>query len=374
MTYLDAAHAILQAAGEPMHYEEITQQALDQHLIAPQGLTPAATMGSRLYTDTKQDGSRFVRAGRGQFGLTQWQPKGIEARAEEINQTTRARLAKLLQDMPPERFESLIGELLLSMGFDENSVTVTKRSLDGGIDVLGTYRAAGLTDVNAAVQVKRWKGNVRAPTVRQLRGSLQVHQHGMLITSGGFSAGARKEADAPGKTHIGLIDGEELLDLLVKHRVGIVERTLAVIGLDDEFWGELAGEEHLEEAKTTEPPADQASVKPVKSRAKSMKPTGFTLLGNSYPADSWRGVLLGVCKVLAEKHGETFAPAAFGVRGRKRQYVAPSPEGMIGPAQIPGTDLWVEANQSATSVQRVVERLMTALGHDPGEFAVIVKS
>lgn len=50
MTYLDAAFTILQAAGEALHYEEITRRALDQNLIASQGLTPAATMGSRLYT------------------------------------------------------------------------------------------------------------------------------------------------------------------------------------------------------------------------------------------------------------------------------------------------------------------------------------
>ena len=52
-----------------MHFEEITQRALVQMLIAPQGLTPEATMGSRLYPDTKQEGSSFVRAGHGRFGL-----------------------------------------------------------------------------------------------------------------------------------------------------------------------------------------------------------------------------------------------------------------------------------------------------------------
>lgn len=371
MTYLDAACAILQAAGAPLHYEEITQRALDQHLIAPQGLTPAATMGSRLYTDTKQEGSRFVRAGRGQFGLTQWQPEGIEARAQQINQATRARLAELLQGMPADQFESLVGELLLSMGFDENSIDIKHRA-DGGIDVLGTYRAAGLTEVSAAVQVKKWKHNVGAPIVTQLRGSLQVHQQGIIVTTGGFSGGARKEANAPGKAHIGLIDGEELLDLLVKYRVGVVERTLTVISLDDEFWGELAGEESKE---TTLPasPKDQAIAPVAKTRDKFKKPTGFTLLGKSHSVDSWRGVLLGVCATLAQEHGETFAPAACGVKGKKRQYVAPSPDGMINPAQIPGTDLWVEANQSAMSVQRVVERLLVALGHEPDLFMVIVE-
>ena len=52
MTYLDAALAVLQAAKQPLHYAEITHRALEQGLIVPTGLTPEATMGSRLYTDT----------------------------------------------------------------------------------------------------------------------------------------------------------------------------------------------------------------------------------------------------------------------------------------------------------------------------------
>ena len=102
MTYLDAAYAILQATGEPIHYGEITQRALDQNLIVPQGLTPVAAMGSRLYTDTKQEGSRFVGAGCGHFGLGQWQPNGIEAHTQEIIQTTGAWLAQFLQSFPAE--------------------------------------------------------------------------------------------------------------------------------------------------------------------------------------------------------------------------------------------------------------------------------
>lgn len=97
------------------------------------------------------------------------------------------------------------------------------------------------------------------------------------------------------------------------------------------------------------------------------------MFGQPYPADSWRGVLLGVCEALAQRHGAAFAPAVFEVKGKKRQYVAPSPEGMISPAQIAGTELWVEANQSAASVQKLVKRLLVALGHEPGEFAVSVE-
>ena len=60
-TYLDAAYQILQHAGQPLRYEDITEHALAQQLISPQGLTPEATMASRLYTDTLQEGSRFTR-------------------------------------------------------------------------------------------------------------------------------------------------------------------------------------------------------------------------------------------------------------------------------------------------------------------------
>jgi restriction system protein len=65
MTYLAAAVTILKDAGQPLRPDEITQRALAQKLISPQGLTPEATMASRLYIDTLQDRSRFVRAGNG---------------------------------------------------------------------------------------------------------------------------------------------------------------------------------------------------------------------------------------------------------------------------------------------------------------------
>jgi len=58
------------------------------------------------------------------------------------------------------------------------------------------------------------------------------------------------------------------------------------------------------------------------------------------------------------------------VKGRTRQYVSASPDGMIAPAKIPGTELWVEANQSAKSVVQVIGKLLSALGHEVGDFAV----
>lgn len=373
MTYLDAAYTILKAAGQPLHYEEITKAALNHTLIAPQGLTPEATMGSRLYTDTKQEGSHFVRAGHGRFGLAEWQPKGIDAHVQEINQGTQAELMQLLQTISPERFETLIRDLLVEMGFDENTVDVTPYSADGGIDVTGLYHAAGLTKISAAVQAKKWKGNVGAPIVTQLRGSLQVHQHGIIITTSDFSKAARAEADAPSKAHIDLINGKELVELLVEHKVGVAKRTLEVTTLDEEYWGVLAGagkdkaEPKGEPAKTT-PNAKDSHTKDSGHQAK--KPVAFTLLGQKYAVSSWRDVLLGACAALASHYGPTFVEIACAIKGRTRHYVATIPDGMIAPAKIPGTELWVEANQSAKSVTQVIEKLLTALGHDAGDLVI----
>ncbi|MFZ1553811.1 MAG: restriction endonuclease [Anaerolineae bacterium] len=371
MTYLDAAYSILHAAGRPLRFEEITEAALGRKLISPQGLTPEATMASRLYIDSLQEDSRFVRAGKGVFGLVQWRPEGIEAQVEKINRATREQLHGLLLEMPSDRFEALIGELLIRMGFDESTVTVTRRSGDGGIDVTGLYRATGLTGVSAAVQAKRWKANVQAPTVTSLRGSLQVQQQGIIISTSDFSKGARVEATAPNKSYIGLINGQELVELLVRHKVGVREKPLPVLSLDQEFWGDLIGQSVEPPAAASQVTATPAPVAPPLPEAELAKPDGFTLLGQHYPgAASWRAVLLGVCSSLAAHHGPAFADAACAVKGRTRHYVASSADGMISPAQIPGTTLWIETNQSAKSVVQVIGKLLAALGHAPDQFTV----
>ena len=381
-TYLDAAYHILQQAHQPLRYEEITERALAQQLISPQGLTPEATMASRLYIETLQDGSRFTRVDKGTFGLVDWRPAGIEAQVQRINQATRDQLRENLHAMPPDRFEALIGELLIQMGFDERTVQVTRRSGDGGIDVMGVYRAAGLTEVNAAVQVKRWKGNVQAPTVTSLRGSLQVYQQGIIITTSDFSRGAREEAAAPNKTRIGLLNGQDLLELLIRHKVGVVEKALKVISLDEEWWGELAGPASSAPAASSPPaPAPSPAALPESpdtrdgtSRAVQQKPASFTFLGQSYPVVSWRALLVTLCEIMAERHPDDFAARALTVRGPRRQHIAAAPDRMINPVPIGMSDLWLEANQSATSAQRVAELILGAFGYTTGDFQFVSQS
>jgi restriction system protein len=381
MTYLDAAYQILQQAAHPLHYRAITERALAAGLIQPSGLTPEATMGSRLYTQTQEEGSPFVRSsqGRGIFGLAEWQPTGIDHQVQRINHETRTELSRLLHAMPADRFETLISILLVEMGFDENTVQITPFSGDKGIDVTGILRAAGLTEVDTAVQVKRWKGNVGSKVVRELRGSLKVHQQGVIITTSDFSSSAVSEATADGKTRISLINGEDLLDLLIRYRVGVQEKRLTVLTIDAEWWTEALGAD-LEPAAPVQP-EPVASPEPETpavlsgngaeapaSRAKSIT---FTLFGESYTVRRWRHILIQTCAVLAQRHADHFAETAASFRGRTRQYIATSAEGMFNPELIPGCDYYVETNFSSKDIVRVTQRLLTGFGYHSSNVLIV---
>src|SRR5215213_3180889 len=81
MTYLDAAEQILQDAGQPLHYREITKRAIAKGLLETTGKTPEATMGAQLYMAVKQalepgEPGRFRITGRAQFGLAAKPTKG----------------------------------------------------------------------------------------------------------------------------------------------------------------------------------------------------------------------------------------------------------------------------------------------------------
>lgn len=70
MSGLDAAEQILRAAGEPMKPADIFAKAKEQNLWNPAGKTPSATLAAALCTSVKKGKGRFIKAGRGLFGLT----------------------------------------------------------------------------------------------------------------------------------------------------------------------------------------------------------------------------------------------------------------------------------------------------------------
>ena len=87
-----------------------------------------------------------------------------------------------------------------------------------------------------AVQVKRWKGNVQVPVVQQVRGSLGTHDQGLIITTSDFSSGATEEARRPNAVPVALMNGDQLVALLVEHNIGVhrISYDLIELGETDE--------------------------------------------------------------------------------------------------------------------------------------------
>lgn len=253
MNFLDAAYEVLKQAQEPLRYTEITARALSAGLIVTKGQTPESTMGSRLYVDVKRPNSRFRQVGRGVFTLAEQPSSSIKQRIDTLNRQTRSQLQKRLMQMSPERFEVLVGELLRALGFEEETIEVTTYRGDGGVDVRGVLNVSGITKINAAVQAKKWKRNIHAPTVQALRGSLTVHEQGIIITTSQFSKGAIAEAQAPGKVPISLIDGKTLISLLLEHSIGVTSDQHTVYSLHEEWWSEVVLEETEVVAETILP-------------------------------------------------------------------------------------------------------------------------
>ena len=129
-------------------------------------------------------------------------------------------LRNKIEMMNPYRFEHVVRQLLEAMGYED--VEVTKASGDKGVDVVGKIQL-GISTITEVVQVKRVAGTINRPIVDQLRGALGYHKaiRGTIITIGGFSPGAEEGAIFPGVAPITLIDGNALLELLVKHKVGV---------------------------------------------------------------------------------------------------------------------------------------------------------
>lgn len=242
MQFKDAAYEILKQVGKPLHYNEITERALTANLLETAGQTPHATMGALLYTDTLKLDSRFRRGDeKGTFTLKAPAPIGIHQQIENLQTRVRGDLHKYLLDMPPQKFEELIRSLLEEMGFDE--AETTSYSNDKGIDVRGVLRTNPLSTVKVAIQAKRWKNNVGSGVVRDLRGSLKVAdaEQGLIITPSDFTPDAKAEAQAEGKTPITLINGSELVDLLIQYQVGIKQEQVTVPSIDTEYWTEVVG-------------------------------------------------------------------------------------------------------------------------------------
>lgn len=135
----------------------------------------------------------------------------------------RQDLLATLRGLSPDGFERFCQRVLRESGFQE--VTVTGRSGDGGIDGIGILQVNPLVSFKVLFQCKRYNdsGSVTPAQVRDFRGAMMGRaDKGIIITTGSFTADARKEALRDGVPPIELVDGEKLIDMLESLELGLV--------------------------------------------------------------------------------------------------------------------------------------------------------
>ena len=126
----------------------------------------------------------------------------------------------LLLTLPPSGFERLAQRLLREAGFTH--VAVTGKSGDGGIDGYGTLQINHLVTFKVLFQCKRYTKSVSSSQVRDFRGAMAGRaDKGIIITTGTFTAEARREATRDGVPPIELLDGEKLIDMLESLELGL---------------------------------------------------------------------------------------------------------------------------------------------------------
>ena len=66
-----------------------------------------------------------------------------------------------------------------------------------------------------------------------MHGSLGAHEQGLVITTSDFSKGAKEEVERADATPVGLMNGEQLIALLVENEIGVRKAPLQLIQLGE---------------------------------------------------------------------------------------------------------------------------------------------
>ena len=165
----------------------------------------------------------------------------MERSYQDMQNNLERELLNKIKGNPPEFFEQLVLDLLVEMGYGGSraDAEVVGRSGDGGIDGIIKEDPLGLDRVY--VQAKRWEPDVSRPVVQAFAGALQGRhaQKGIFITTSNFSNKARKYVETIDSTVI-LIDGDQLVQLMIKYNVGVSEgNTYQTKQVDSEYFGEV---------------------------------------------------------------------------------------------------------------------------------------
>ena len=167
----------------------------------------------------------------------------VQSAILQINDALAAEVLEAVHAVTPSRFEQLIVDLLLAMGYgggDRSMGARLGRSGDGGIDGIINEDALGLDAVY--VQAKRYalENKVGRPALQAFVGSLtgEGATKGVFVTTSDFSREARDYVERV-QQRIILINGERLARLMMTYEVGVRARqTFVLKSVDEDYFSD----------------------------------------------------------------------------------------------------------------------------------------
>lgn len=184
-----------------------------------------------------------IRAGeRRNCGQERTPDDQFEEAYQAINDSLAEEILEEVLKVPPVKFEKMVLDLLLCMGYgslDRNYTT--KASGDGGIDGVIMQDKLGFSLIY--MQAKRWDKNqtVGRPVIQSFVGAIAKKDgKGLFVTTAHFSEEAKQYA---AEQHIILIDGSRLSRLMIDHNFCVsVKKIFEVKAIDSDAFGDYQEE------------------------------------------------------------------------------------------------------------------------------------
>jgi len=145
-----------------------------------------------------------------------------EFRAEWLKEFEEADLSSVEKG---QRFALKLVTQWLDVAADDDDLVICDGSGDGGIDGIISKDPLGLDKIY--LQTKRYTAlnKVGSKEIREFKGSIPGRTgNGVIFTTSGFTADARKEASNDSNCRLVLIDGPELAQLMIEYGVGVSEQ------------------------------------------------------------------------------------------------------------------------------------------------------
>ncbi|WP_417859499.1 restriction endonuclease [Xanthomarina gelatinilytica] len=160
---------------------------------------------------------------------------------KQINNALADEILTRTRQVTPVFFEQLLVDLLLAMGYGDNSEQMGHtlgQTGDNGVDGVINQDPLGVDQIY--IQAKRYAqgNNVGSGDIRDFFGALNLKkaQKGIFITTSDFTVSASQTAKDLGM-RIVLINGKELAKLMLKYNIGSRdEQVLHLKKIDEEFF------------------------------------------------------------------------------------------------------------------------------------------